>query len=128
MAEKVTIVDDFDENVVAEHRLSFFLDGQEFELDLGDENYEKYFKLLEEHREMLKLMAEYGRPVTRQAPLAAPRGRTKEQLNAIRVWARSNGHKVNDMGRIPENIIKAYENRAQLPTNTQETTGDSDGK
>lgn len=36
-------------------------------------------------------------------------GRSPEELDAIRVWARDNGHEVADRGRIAAAIIKAYE-------------------
>ena len=35
--------------------------------------------------------------------------RDKEQLGAIREWARANGHKVSDRGRIPGEIEAAFQ-------------------
>lgn len=115
MGQKITLVDDFDGETEAVGSLPFFLDGQEYEIDLSEENMEEYTKALEEHKALLQLLAEHGRPVRRQAPLSAPRGRTKDQLNEIRRWARANGHVVNDMGRIPEKVIDAYETRPRGP-------------
>jgi hypothetical protein len=42
-------------------------------------------------------------------PAAAPRDR--EQLNAIRDWARGQGYDVRDRGRIPAHIEEAYNSR-----------------
>lgn len=121
MAQKVTIVDDIDGETLAVGDLTFFVDGQEYSVDLGEENMEHYKALIAEHRAMLLELADYGRPLKRQAPLSAPRGRTKEQLDEIRAWARANGHEVKDMGRIPEKIIDAYETRNRMPQNSEET-------
>jgi hypothetical protein len=38
-----------------------------------------------------------------------PARRDKEQLGAIREWARANGHKVSDRGRIPGEIEAAFQ-------------------
>jgi len=38
-----------------------------------------------------------------------PARRDKEQLGAIREWARANGHKVNDRGRIPGEVEAAFQ-------------------
>lgn len=132
MGQKIMLVDDFDGETEAVGILPFFLDGQEYEIDLGQENMDKYTELFEQHRKVLLELVEYGRPVKRQAPLAAPRGRTKAQLDEIRAWARANGHDVKDVGRIPEKIIDAYETRNRLTAVVQnreeETTDDTDGK
>ena len=41
-------------------------------------------------------------------PKPAPARRDKEQLGAIREWARANGHKVSDRGRIPGEVEAAF--------------------
>jgi hypothetical protein len=33
----------------------------------------------------------------------------KEELSAIRAWAANQGHKVSTRGRIPGNVVQAYE-------------------
>lgn len=120
MGQKITLVDDIDGETDAVGQLSFFVDGQEYEVDLNEENMEHYKGQMAEHRAMLLELADCGRPVRRQAPLSAPRGRTKEQLDDIRSWARGQGHQVKDMGRIPEKIIDAYETRSRMPVNVEE--------
>jgi hypothetical protein len=32
----------------------------------------------------------------------------REQTQAIREWARNNGHKVSERGRIPASVLEAY--------------------
>jgi nucleoid-associated protein Lsr2 len=33
----------------------------------------------------------------------------REETHAIREWARQNGHKVSERGRIPKSILEAYQ-------------------
>lgn len=120
MAQKIVLVDDIDGETEAAGVLQFFVDGQEYEADLSEENLDKYTAVMEEYRRVMAELAEYGRPVRRQAPVKVNRGRTKEELNDIRRWARANGHQVNDMGRIPEKIIDLYETRTRMPQKTEE--------
>jgi hypothetical protein len=39
-------------------------------------------------------------------------GRSREQTQAIREWAKNNGREIADRGRIPAGIIDAFEARA----------------
>jgi hypothetical protein len=41
-------------------------------------------------------------------PSPRPARRDKEQVGAIRDWARANGHKVSDRGRIPGDVEAAF--------------------
>lgn len=120
MGQRYILTDDIDDETDAVGTLTFFSNGQEFEIDLNQENMDHYKTLIHEHNKMLQELADYGRPVRRQAPLSAPRGRTKAQLDEIRKWARANGHEVKDMGRIPEKVIDAYETRSRMPEKTEE--------
>ncbi|MFK8905881.1 histone-like nucleoid-structuring protein Lsr2 [Streptomyces sp. YS-3] len=36
-------------------------------------------------------------------------GRTREELAAIRTWAREHGHQVADHGMVPKRILEAYD-------------------
>lgn len=51
--------------------------------------------------------ADDGAPANKS--LRQPARRDKEQLGAIREWARANGHKVSDRGRIPADIEAAFQ-------------------
>ena len=124
MGQKITLVDDIDGETDAVGDLTFFVDGQEYSVDLSEEHMEHYKGLIKEHRAMLLELAEYGRPLRREAPLSAPRGRTKDQLDEIRRWARANKFEVKDMGRIPEKIIDAYETRSRMPQEVKTNAGE----
>jgi hypothetical protein len=57
-------------------------------------------------------------------------GRSKEELDEIRAWARANGHQVADSGIIPKKVLEAWEKRELIPTipGTQATTARPGGK
>ena len=107
MAQKVQVilVDDIDGGEATE-TVSFCLDGVTYEIDLNADNAAQL-------REALAPWIGHGRKVGRSAvPRAARRsGSSRSSSNAheIREWARANGHKVNDRGRISAEIKAAYE-------------------
>ncbi|HEY2300072.1 MAG TPA: Lsr2 family protein [Jatrophihabitans sp.] len=106
MAQKhiVRLIDDLTGADAAE-TVTFALDGARYEIDLSAENAEKL-------RETLRVYIASGR---RSAPSAARAARPRrgsraerEQSAAIREWARSNGFRIGDKGRIPSQVIEAY--------------------
>ncbi|MGW1189320.1 Lsr2 family DNA-binding protein [Streptomyces sp. NPDC002559] len=42
-------------------------------------------------------------------------GRTREELTAIRTWARATGHQVADAGMVPKRVLQAYDAAHQAP-------------
>jgi hypothetical protein len=106
---KTTIVhltDDLDGNEAAE-ALTFGLRGVEYEIDLSAKNVAALEKALDKY-------IAAGRRVSRSRPTpAARRGRSaggaKQDLGALREWARDHGYSVSDRGRIPGEIRQAYE-------------------
>ncbi|SOD70539.1 Lsr2 protein [Jatrophihabitans sp. GAS493] len=104
----VTLVDDIDGSDAVE-TVSFGLDGSAYEIDLSAENS----ALL---RDALANFVGHARRAGRSArPAVAPsrNGRgpaqvDREQTQAVRVWARANGHTVSDRGRIPASVFEAY--------------------
>ncbi|MFJ3861794.1 histone-like nucleoid-structuring protein Lsr2 [Streptomyces sp. NPDC090085] len=42
-------------------------------------------------------------------------GRTREELAAVRAWARENGHQVADAGIVPKRVLEAYDAAHQAP-------------
>jgi len=107
---QVVLVDDLDGGE-AEETVSFALDGVSYEIDLSGANAAKLrdaFAAYVGSARRVGGRASSGRGTARRqsAPRAASSGnRTAE----IREWARSNGHKVNERGRIPATVVDAYE-------------------
>ncbi|MBM7771952.1 hypothetical protein JOD54_002156 [Actinokineospora baliensis] len=111
MAQKVTItlVDDVDGSI-ADETIEFGLDGVTYAIDLSQAH-------AEELREALaKFVTSARRSGGRRLPTrggasaaAAPIGVNKERNRRIRAWAQQNGYTLADRGRIPLDIVNAYE-------------------
>ncbi|MGI8644860.1 MAG: histone-like nucleoid-structuring protein Lsr2 [Nocardioides sp.] len=106
MAQKVNIVlvDDLDGGDASE-TVSFGLDGTTYEIDLSDKNAGGL-------RTALAPYLGHARKVT-----GGRRGGRKQATSSnlgpsprlVRDWARSNGYEVSDRGRVPADVIAAYE-------------------
>jgi Lsr2 len=109
MAQKIQVllVDDMDGGVAAE-TVSFAIDGNPYEIDLSAANAAML-------RASLADYVAHARRPSRTPRNAVSVGRSRsatradrEQTQAIREWARKNGHKVNDRGRVPASVVDAY--------------------
>ena len=113
MAQKTVIqfIDDLDgttrDNV---ETVTFGLDGVVYEIDLSDANAASLRDGLAEFVESARRIG--GRAKRAAAPVAVAgraNGRSREQTQAIREWAKKNGHDVAERGRIPAVVIEAFE-------------------
>jgi nucleoid-associated protein Lsr2 len=119
MAQKVIVelVDDLDGTASEDiSTVSFALDGANYEIDLNEANAENLRGVLEEfvaaaRRTGGRLKRGVGTPA-KPAPRPAA---NREQTKAIREWARQNGFDLADRGRIPANVIEAYEQAQASP-------------
>jgi hypothetical protein len=115
MAQKVTVtlVDDLD-GTEAEETVEFGLDGASYQIDLSEDNAERLREALSEYVEHARRSG--GRKRANSRPAGARPARTasadREQNQAIRAWARKQGMKVSDRGRIPSDVIDAYNSQA----------------
>src|SRR5215210_5212864 len=115
MAQQTTVrfIDDLDGSD-AVGTVSFALENRVYEIDLSDENTDKL-------HDALAPFIEHGRQVGRRGAGGGRRGQSqsseqkkparsnREATAAIREWARVNGHKVNDRGRISKSVVEAYQ-------------------
>jgi hypothetical protein len=109
MAQKhiVQLIDDVDGSSATE-TVSFGLDGANYEIDLSSKNAGKLRDALASYVASARRTSRGGgRPTT-----GSRRGRSarpdRAQTAAIREWARKNGHKVGEKGRIPAVVLEAY--------------------
>ena len=99
----VTITDDIDGSEGAQ-TVAFGLNGQSWEIDLGKKNRDKFT------RGLAPFVA-----AARRAPSTGTRRRSSrspgERHNSasVRAWARENGIKLSDRGRIPAGILAQYQ-------------------
>ena len=106
MAQRVniTLVDDIDGSDATE-TVSFGLDGTTYEIDLNDGNAAGL-------RDAMAPYVGAGRRTGGRSTSGRHRGRGRgrnSRTAEIRAWARENGHKVNERGRVPADIVAAYE-------------------
>lgn len=109
MTQKISydLVDDIDGGKAVE-TLSFAIDGQTYEIDLGKRNADRLRATLspyvEAGRRMVKTTGRLGRPrlvVQRHVDVGAdPR--------AVRAWAKANRIDVPERGRIPGAVLDQY--------------------
>lgn len=102
---KVLLIDDLDGSDASE-TVTFAVDGVTYEIDLNAEN-------AAELREAFARWVGHARKSggRRAAPRrAASSGGSAAGGNtgAVREWARANGYKVSDRGRVPAEISEAY--------------------
>jgi hypothetical protein len=113
MAQQTTVrfIDDLDGSD-AVGTVTFSLENRSYEIDLSDENTDKLHDALAPFIEHGRQVSGRGTGRGRRRTQAAdekPARSNREETAAIREWARANGHKVNDRGRIPKSVIEAYQ-------------------
>jgi hypothetical protein len=112
MAERIIrqLIDDLDGSEIAEgggERVEFSVRGVTYQIDLSTANATKFDKALKPFVERaLKVRGARGRRV--KGTIGGGSG-SREQLAAIREWARQNGHQVSDRGRIKAEVVEAFE-------------------
>lgn len=107
MGKQVTvqIVDDLDGAVLDEYEtVTWAVDGKAYEFDTSPKNAEKFRTVLAKYRDASRRS---GRTVA-SARTATPT-RPADQTRAIRQWATSNGFEVNARGRIPTDVVEAFD-------------------
>jgi hypothetical protein len=111
VAQQVTVqlLDDLDGTQSDDiSTVSFGLDGVTYEIDLTQANADNLRKSLEDfvaHARRTGGRLKRGTNSTSRGTTGA----SHEQAQAIRKWARKNGHDVSDRGRIPASIVEAFE-------------------
>jgi len=111
MAQRVETfyIDDIDGSP-AEREFTFAVDGVDYAIDLSSENIAE-FKLavggfVESARKVSKLAAPAR---ARRQGGTAPARADREQIRAVREWARNNGYSVSDRGRLPAEVQAAFD-------------------
>jgi len=102
------LVDDLDGTVLDEGdgtQIRFSIDGREYEIDLSRRNADKFYNALAPFVDAAR-SARASNDTPRRGRTA--RANSGLDLQAVREWARANGHQVNDRGRISGTVIEAY--------------------
>jgi len=106
----VHLIDDVDGGE-ADETVNFSLDGVDYTIDLSAGNADGLRKAL---AEFVGAARRAGRGGAKSATLSTGRtqvkpGGDRAQNQAIREWARRQGHQVSERGRIPANLIAQFE-------------------
>ncbi|MBX3087512.1 MAG: Lsr2 family protein [Cryobacterium sp.] len=104
MGKKVTVqlVDDLDGSLIPDglgHTVRFGFEGRNYEIDLKSEHSREF-------AEILRPYIAAGREAARNGRKGA--AKSSEDVQAIREWARRNGHPISDRGRIAVELRQAY--------------------
>lgn len=83
--------------------IRFSVDGGDWQIDLNEKNAKKFYETMKFYQDHATHLGGRGKR-TRVASKAS----NKEELAAIRRWARDAGYEVSDRGRIKQEIVDAY--------------------
>ena len=116
MAQKVIrqFIDDIDGSA-AERTFSFAVDGTHYEIDLSSDNIKEFTDAIAgfiESARKVKATGD-GRRARKTSPAPSGTGQPRQQIQAVRQWARQHGHRINDRGRIPASIQQAFDQAHQ---------------
>ncbi|RZQ62291.1 histone-like nucleoid-structuring protein Lsr2 [Amycolatopsis suaedae] len=105
---RIDLVDDLDGSV-ATQTVPFMLDGKSYEIDLSDDNADTLRDNLAQFVDAGRRTG--GRKTRATAPkaLATATPPDRERSRTIRAWARENDWPISDRGRIPDEIVTAYD-------------------
>lgn len=125
MAQKVivSLVDDLDGTSSDDiSTITFGLDGANYEIDLTGRNAGR---LRDELADFVGAARRTGGRAKRSVNISTgPATRPaadREQTRAIRDWAKRTGHAVSDRGRIPADIVAAFDEAHTTPATVKRT-------
>jgi len=106
---EVRLVDDLD-GEDADETVEFGLDGKTFEIDLSQKNAGRLRDALTEFAAAARKSSGglRRRSGSTSTPAARRPSMNREHNQAVRDWARKQGMKVSDRGRIPAEVLEAY--------------------
>jgi hypothetical protein len=114
MVRNFVLVDDLDQSPGAE-TIYFTVNGQDYEIDLSEENVQRFNSALQEFVDAARRVARQpasgrGRQSRRQSS-GGNSGR--DNVAEIRQWAQANGYDVSGRGRIKKEVLAAYDEAHQ---------------
>ncbi|MFC4086239.1 histone-like nucleoid-structuring protein Lsr2 [Amycolatopsis samaneae] len=122
MAQKVlvTTLDDIDGSEAAQ-TIPFGLDGVAYEIDLSEKNADELrdalARFVSASRRVggRKVRLAAGQSANGIPAAAAPSPVDRERSQRIRAWAVDNGYAVSERGRIPREVVEAFEQHERQP-------------
>ena len=114
MAQKVIreFIDDIDGSE-AERTFTFTVDGIDYEIDLSSENIKEFNEAIAGFVDRARRVKVSGNGRRARKASTSDGGRSREQTQAVRAWARQQGYSINDRGRIPASVQQAFDQTHQ---------------
>jgi hypothetical protein len=115
MAERVTrqVVDDIDGTDITDgggETIEFSVRGVSYRIDLSTRNVSKFDKTLTPYINAALEVSGDGRPRNRRAKKSRnTKAKAGTSTSAIRTWAAENGYTVSSRGRVPREVLDAFE-------------------
>ncbi len=117
MAQRVQVLlvcDLHEDEVEGTETVALGLDGSAYEIDVCDAHAAELRDAFAPYvgaarRAGRAASAPPSRRTSRSGPRSTPAGSDRERVQAIREWARSQGHVVSDRGRLSGEVLAAYE-------------------
>src|SRR4051794_31825569 len=111
MADKVTRIDDLEEDgqTVAVERLHFSVRGEEYEIDLSEENVKRFDEVLQPYISHARRVEAHPSTPTRSRTIRPIKVGNRGDIPLIRKWAVEKGYNVNERGRIKRELIDEYD-------------------
>jgi hypothetical protein len=115
MAQKVQVLlvcDLHEDEVEGVETVAFGLDGSAYEIDTCEQHAaelrDAFARYVGSARRAGRPAAGSPRRTSRGSSRLAAAGSDRERVQAIREWARSNGHQVSERGRLSSAVTAAY--------------------
>jgi hypothetical protein len=104
----VELLDDID-GELADETVTFSLEGVSYEIDLSAKNADTLRKSLRPYVDQARKARAGSAGRARRGGHGTRPASSRERSAAIRAWAKEHGIQVNDRGRIPAQVVDAYD-------------------
>jgi nucleoid-associated protein Lsr2 len=98
---QILYVDDIDGSA-AEGTVRFGIDGADYEIDLNKKHADQFAKAIRPYIDAARKVPSSRRPARGPRP-------ARHNQSDVRAWARAQGLKISDRGRIPADMLAKYE-------------------
>jgi hypothetical protein len=107
------LVDDI-EGGPAEETVTFVWDGYRYDIDLNAKNADTLRQALAPYLEAARCVGRVGRTVGGKTAGRTRPASERVYFADLRAWARENGYRLSDRGRVPQQVKDAYEAARQV--------------
>lgn len=90
--------------------VEFGVSGTLYAVDLTEAELQDFNDALAPYVDVAQKLTNRGARINRTTVSSSQAGkRSKDQLTAIRTWAKKNGHEISERGRVPEAVLAAFD-------------------